>query len=345
MIKNDNCSIIYEEKYNPNEKRMNMKTISIGKYRGLAQVSTSKSTFSILALDHRNNLRQALNPENPALVLDENMVEFKSAVVRFVTQGASSIILDPEYSAAQCITNGSLQGDRGLICAVEATGYTGDPNARKSKILPGWNIEKAKRMGSSAIKLLIYYNPKSGTCQEVEDLIAGVSEDCKKFDMAFFLEPLSYTLVKGEKLSPTERRSIVIETAERLSGSGCDVLKVEFPLDITAMPDEKQWAEACRELSQASVVPWVLLSASVDFETYLRQVEVACQSGCSGVAAGRAVWKEAVDSKKQEARDQFLQTTARNRMQQLTNLCDQKAMSWKEFYSAGPYNTTWYQDY
>jgi tagatose-1,6-bisphosphate aldolase len=64
-----------------------------------------------------------------------------------------------------------------------------------------------------------------------------------------------------------------------------------------------------------------LLSASVDFETYLQQVTVACQEGASGVAVGRAVWKEATgfDS---EQRDRFLRTTALPRMERVTALCD-----------------------
>jgi tagatose-1,6-bisphosphate aldolase len=86
---------------------------------------------------------------------------------------------------------------------------------------------------------------------------------------------------------------VVVETARRLVVPGVDVLKAEFPLDITAEPQERIWAEACSELTAASPVPWVLLSASVDFETFLRMLTVACQSGASGVAVGRAVWQEA----------------------------------------------------
>lgn len=321
-----------------------MKTISLGKFRGLAQTSTANSTFSILALDHRNNLRNALNPTNPDQVSDEDMVIFKSNVVKNVSPASSAVLLDPELSAAQCVSNSSLPGNIGLVCAIEATGYMGDPNARKSQILPGWSIEKAKRIGASAVKLLIYYHPKSETATEIEDLVRQVSKDCDRAEMALFLEPLSYSLVKGEKLSPSERKSVVIETAQRLSNLGADVLKAEFPLDIAAEPYERVWVDACKELNQASVIPWILLSASVDYDTYLKQVKIACEAGASGVAAGRAVWKEAV-TKSGNDRNEFLNTIARERMQKLTELCAQTAVSWKNFYNTSKLDTNWYLSY
>ena len=41
-------------------------------------------------------------------------------------------------------------------------------------------VEKAKRMGASAIKLLVYYHPDSPTAQEIEDFTSKVAEDCHK---------------------------------------------------------------------------------------------------------------------------------------------------------------------
>ena len=47
-----------------------MKTLSIGKYRSLQQCATPLGAIAVLALDHRNNLRQALNPATPEAVSD-----------------------------------------------------------------------------------------------------------------------------------------------------------------------------------------------------------------------------------------------------------------------------------
>ena len=68
---------------------------------------------------------------------------------------------------------------------------------------------------------------------------------------------------------------------------------MEFPYDIKFNQDRRAWRQACAELSEACAVPWVLLSAGVDFEQFKPQAQVACENGASGFLAGRAIWKEA----------------------------------------------------
>jgi tagatose-1,6-bisphosphate aldolase len=304
---------------------------TIGKLRGVQQCTSLHGTFTCLALDHRQNLRRALNPQDPDSVPDSVLTKFKLEVTAALAGEATAVLLDPEYSAAQAVAAGVIPKNAGLVVAVEATGYTGDPAARQSRILPGWSVEKAKRMGASMIKLLIYYHPDAPTAAEIEEFTQQVADDCKKHDLGVMLEPLSYPLDPNEKkLNSDEKRYVVVETTRKLTPLGVDVLKAEFPLD-TANTDESAWATACAEVSAASVVPWILLSAAVDFETYLRQVTVACNAGASGIAVGRAVWKEAV-AMEPDDRDEFLQTIARERLSRLTALCNALAKPWQDFY-------------
>lgn len=312
--------------------------ITIGKYRGLQQISSPRGTFTALALDHRQNLRKA----NPAFNEDAHLSGFKLDVAASLASAATAVLLDPEYSAAQAVSSGSLPGNIGLVAAVEATGYTGEATARESRILPGWSVEKAKRMGASAIKLLVYYHPDSLTASETEEFVGQVSDDCKQYDLAIMLEPLSYSLDENKKLSSEEKRHVVVETARRLTPLGADVLKAEFPLDITET-DQTIWKQACQEISVASIAPWILLSAAVDYETFARQVVVACNAGASGIAVGRAVWKEAVTMNKKQ-QTEFLRTTARDRITRLTCLCHALAKPWTDFYKVeAPFD--WYQTY
>ncbi len=92
------------------------------------------------------------------------------------------------------------------------------------------------------------------------------------------LEPLSYSLVADKKLTSTEKRYVVTETARRLTVPGVDVLKAEFPLELAADPLESEWARACQEISSASRAPWILLSAAVDY----RHLPAPGQSGLPG---------------------------------------------------------------
>jgi tagatose-1,6-bisphosphate aldolase len=322
-----------------------MHSLSIGKMRHLQQCSTSNGALAILALDQRNNLRQALNPDNPDAVTFANMVAFKREVVATIGAAASAVLLDPEFGAAQCIQSGALAGKTGLIAAIEATGYTGDPTARESQVLPGWSVAKAKRMGASAVKLLVYYHPDAPSAAGIEALTQQVADECNEHEIPLFLEPLSYSHDPArKKLSPDERLYVVLESARRLTPLGVDILKAEFPLDVTSETDEVRWLEACQQLSQASSVPWVLLSAGVDFDVYLRQVVVACHAGASGVAAGRAVWKEAT-AVTGAARHHILKDTAHRRMERLTEVCDALARPWTDTFSAAEVEENWYVGY
>jgi tagatose 1,6-diphosphate aldolase len=318
--------------------------LTIGKRRGLAQCSTPRGTFAVLALDHRGNLRQALNPQNPEAVSYSEMVNFKQQVVAALGPVSSAVLLDPEMGAAPMVATDALPGTTGLLVAVEATGYTGDPNARLSRVLPGWSVGKIQRMGASGVKLLVYFHPDAPIASQQEALTSQIAEACAHFDIPLFVEPLSYSLDPAKKLSSAEKRQIVIETAKRLTPLGMDILKAEFPVDVKEEKDEQVWAQACAELDAASQVPWALLSAGVDYDTYMRQVTIACRAGSCGVLAGRAVWKEATDLKG-EARLDFLRTTAVERMRRLYDLCDALGKPWTDHYAPESTAENWYSSY
>jgi tagatose 1,6-diphosphate aldolase len=319
-----------------------LKNLSIGKLFGLQHISTARGTFTCLALDHRQNLRKALNPQNPSATTDEQLARFKLDVTSELAPNATAVLLDPEVSAAQAIASKCIPNHVGLVVALESTGYTGDPAARQAQIIPGWSVEKAKRMGAAAIKLLVYYHPDSPAATEIEVFTRKVADECIKFDLALMLEPLSYSLDESKKLSSDEKRYVVVETARRLTPLGIDILKAEFPLDLSEK-GETVWERACAEISGASQTPWILLSAAVDYEKYMRQVTVACNQGASGIAVGRAVWQEAVSLNAVERLD-FLRTTGRARLARLTSLCHALARPWTDSYSCEP-TYDWYKSY
>jgi tagatose 1,6-diphosphate aldolase len=322
-------------------------TYLLGTRRGLRACASERGTFAVLALDHRQNLRRELRPDAPDTVTYEEMVEFKRAVVRALAPVATGTLLDPEIGAAQSIDDGSMPDRAGLIVAIEATGYLGTGTARVSRVLEGWSVEKAKRMGASAAKLLVYYHPDAANAVGQERLVAEVVDECRALDLALFVEPLSFSLVAGERLSGEARRRVVVETARRLSAIGGDILKAEFPYDA-AVGDRDAWRDACQELDAASAVPWVLLSGGVDEATFEAQVETACLAGASGVLVGRSVWAEAA-TMAPEARDSFLMSTGRERLGRLVRLVDRVGRPWPSrpgrLHDTPPPGDGWYRDY
>jgi tagatose-1,6-bisphosphate aldolase len=316
--------------------------LTIGKLRGLRQCSDASGALSLLALDHRNNLRKALRPDAPGEVPDPELTAFKVEAAAALAGEATAVLLDPELGAAQAIASGALPGDRGLIVALERTGYGGTAHARESRLLPNWGPGKVRRMGASGAKLLVYYHPASTLARAIEELVASVAEECAREDLPLMLEPLIYNPAPGgDRLTGSARRDAVVETARRLTIGGVDLLKSEFPADSAADAD---WSEACRELSDASAAAWIILSAAVDFDTFLRQAEAACASGASGVAVGRAVWNEAAPLTG-EARAAFLRGEARRRMAATTALCAHRARPWTERYAAAEVDAGWLESY
>lgn len=322
-----------------------MLELSIGKIRAMQRCTSERGTFTCLALDHRQNLRRSLNPEHVDQVTDEQLSNFKLQVVSTLADHATAVLLDPQYSAAQAVSKMMVPRNTGLVVAVESTGYGGEPTARQSEVLPGWSVRKAKRMGADMIKLLVYYHPNSPTAAEIEDFVKEIAQQCIKEDLGLMLEPLSYSLDPSKaKLESTEKRYVVVETARRLVVPGVDVLKAEFPVDPNVEKDESIWAAACAEISAASPAPWILLSAAVDYKDFLRQVIVACETGASGIAVGRAVWKESVQLPEGECQ-MFLENVAMERLSRLTNLCTALAKPWQDFFDVPQVGSDWYSQY
>lgn len=319
------------------------KQLTPGRYRGLKSTSLAEGdVFGIIAFDQRGSYRKMM----PADASYDALAQVKGEIIGALSKGASAILTDPTYGLNAAMR---MNPKAGLLLALEKSGYTGDASYRKTELIPGWTPEKIRKTGASAVKLMVYYHPKSGELAEaLEELISRVVADCHGWDLPLFLEPMSYSLdaaiAKDSAEFAAERPEVVIETARRLSGSGADVLKMEFPHDMKFNRDRGAWRQACAELSEASTVPWVLLSAGVDFDQFKPQAQVACERGASGFLAGRAIWKEAAAMSRTD-RAAFLETVAQDRLRQLLDIAAASARPWTEFYRAPQSSEDWYESY
>ena len=333
--------------------------ISIGKLRGLQQLADSKGMMTMCAIDHRGALKRALNEKNPDAVSYQDMVDFKLDLCQAVAPFASAILLDPEYGAGQAIAAGLMPGSKGLLVSLEKSGYAGGSAARITELLPGWSVKKARKMGASAVKLLIYFRPDlKDIASKQLDLVAGLADQCLEEDIAFLVEPVSYP-IEEERINQggTSSRKfaeikpgLVIETARQITALPIDVLKAEFPADIKFEQDEAKLLGLCQELNQASRLPWVLLSAGVDFESFRKQVKIACKAGASGFLAGRALWQEGVRIRSREKRLDFFQNTAAPRLKELAEIADICGKPWYSRVEAeksrfSPVAQDWYRGY
>src|SRR5215213_10454686 len=118
---------------------------TLAKYRNLTQYSTAAGHFSVLAIDHRDNLLEDLNRHAPAPLTDAEFTAFKQQVIRHLAPSASALLTDPVYGFGPGIVGGTVGGKLGLLSPLEVTDYSLHPSRRKLRLIPGWSVEKIKR--------------------------------------------------------------------------------------------------------------------------------------------------------------------------------------------------------
>jgi tagatose 1,6-diphosphate aldolase len=321
---------------------MEKQNLTPGRWRGLKNTSHPGDVFGILAFDQRGSYRRML-PENTSF---DEAVRLKRDVIRALSPGTSAVLLDYVYGIQPAL---SMENGTGLLMALEESGYEGEKTSRTMKIEPDWSVEKIKAIGSEAIKFLVYYNPDAGSATDrTEDLVRQVILSAHRYDIPVYLEPLIYStddsVEKDSADFAAKRPELVVETARRLGALGPDVLKMEFPVDIFQDNDREAWKRHCKRLTDAAPVPWVLLSAGVDFDDFVSQLEIASDAGASGYLAGRAIWKEVV-TLNSEDRQKFLNDVAYKRVLQLNEIVAERAVPWTDYFSYPSYQDDWYREY
>jgi len=329
-----------------------MKKLTIGKLRGLQQLATPDGIFTMCAMDHRGSLQHIMG-EGTELDYGE-MVERKLELCFNLAPHASAVLLDPVFGAAQCIGRGALPKSTGLMVSIEASGYGGASQQRLTELLEDWGVAKVKRMGASAAKLLVYYRPDLiELANKLMDMVEMLGRQCQQYDIPFVVEPMSYPIGEETRNAAHFARAkeqLVIKTARHITNLPIDVLKSEFPADLRYEKDKTKLTDLCRQLDEASAVPWVVLSAGVDFEPFCQQVEIACRGGASGFLAGRAIWQEAMHIDKAKERIKFLATVGTDRLKKLNEIAAKYATPWYKKLGLtsdklAPAAEGWYREY
>ena len=311
-----------------------------GKLRGLQRISNANGTLTMVALDQNSSMismiQDALKKkgESREATFDE-IVDAKVNLARALAPAGSALLVDAYYGAWNTVASGALPRDVGLLIRVEKSGA--DKNKRGAPlgaIEPGWSVAKIKRCGADAVKLLAQFEPGEEQSAEHQlQLVQQVYDECKKHDILMLLEPIAfpYDGEKKDAKSFLDRKAkTVIDSAKYLSRL-CDVYKAEFPGTMGHETDG-QLMENLHKLNEASVTPWVLLSAGVDFPAYKKQVEMAVKAGASGVLGGRAFWKEYFLQDGPAAREKFARGECVSRVKQIDEIVKGQGKPWYAHY-------------
>lgn len=293
-----------------------------GKLMGLRRVADASGRFKVLALDQTGIFRKAFGDDT------SRISAAKLELTKVLGPYTSSVLLDVTTSARQAIHSGALSREVGLVVRLERTCAAGERGYEE----PGWTVAKIKRMGSDAVKLLVYMDVEDEKYTQAQiDFVKRTWEACREHDILLMTEELSFPRRDDSEPGPEapayqQRRVKNILRSAELLGPYTDMLKLEFP-------GERYLAE----LNQAAGRPWVLLSAGVDFDLFQEQVEAAMKAGASGIMAGRAIFKEWLEPESQYFQGHnFLRGEAKDRIQKLLSIVERDATSWLDRYGLSP---------
>lgn len=268
----------------------------MSKIERLKKLLLPSGKIAIAALDHRGSLKQNLHPENPEITTDQEIMDWKKRMISLYRDRASGLLIDPIYGKKLIDTT----INPGWMLSMEKTGYKGGKEARVTEILENWSVTAAKEMGACSVKLLLYYDPDNvELAKKQKEVALELSEECRRQQMVFLLEPLSYK-IEGS------REDEVLRIVRELSDVPVDIYKSEYP----------GTRRACEEMTKILSTPWVLLSAGMAYDQYNQALQVACESGASGFAVGRALWQE-FGQYEGEDREKYFVEVASKRMDEL----------------------------
>ena len=291
----------------------------------LASIADEDGTFAIIAFDQRNTLRRMFSAVGIEAT-DQDMRDVKVEVTRALTPDATGILLDPQLGVGAVMDAGALDPSCGLLIAAEPTDrgdFEGEPRSYR---IPEQNAAWVKSMGGDAVKVLVMMNPQREVragepdiTLETVALVQSIVDDCREQGIPSVIENLIFAPRGVESLTPEQRERAIVSSAELLTATKPDLLKLEYP----GSP------EGCKRLSEVLTVPWAVLSAGVDFDVFEDVIKVSCDDGgAAGFIAGRSVWKEAVGLNQTE-RAAFLSETARPRLLKLREAIAGRATPWQ----------------
>jgi tagatose 1,6-diphosphate aldolase len=282
-------------------------SISAGKYWGMRRMADGAGRFKMTAVDQRPPIKNPIRakrgtPEAPW----EDVAGFKELLIRELQAESSAMLLDPHYAYPRGVT--MLDARLGLILTLEDSIFRETPGGRLSAEIDDWSVEKIKRAGGDAVKVLTWYRPDAdpATCAAQQDFTQRIGQACARYDIPFVFELLVYPLARdAEQTSEyvemkTKQARLVIDSVRAFADPrfGVDLFKLESPVPASEVPEPGSPGAAAvqalfDELDLAAGRPWVMLSAGAGMADFRRVLHYAYRAGASGYLAGRAIWLEA----------------------------------------------------
>lgn len=287
--------------------------------RALQSISTPDGNMLIVAADQRNGMKAAIKdaPGGSEAITREELAAVKADLVRHLANHAPAILLDPEVALPAIVDDGVLARETALVVGLDASGFETVDGLRYTRFVPGVTPRTVRELGGGVAKMLYYTRPDkqdetSRVFAEIRDLV----EACEAEGLLLIVELLTYQLEgESDQEYAAAFPALVAEGAALAVAAGAKILKLQYPGS----------AEASAAVTAAAQgVPWAVLSAGVDHETFIGQVATAVANGAAGAMAGRSLWKDSL-SFDAARRAELLTTRALPRLRELADAVDGRA--------------------
>jgi len=286
--------------------------------RALSRITTDQGRMLIVAADQRNSMKAVMKdaPDGAASVTFEQLAAAKADLVTYLANNGPAILLDPETALPAIVDQGVIAPDTALVVGLDASGFETVDGLKYTRYIEGVTPRTVREVGGDVAKMLWYLRPDrqgadSRTVQEIGDLVKA----CEAEGVLLIVEILTYKLAdETDEQYAAKFPGLIVESARLSVDAGAKVLKLPFPGSGEA---------AAAVTDAARGVPWAVLSAGVDHETFIGQVEIAVANGAAGAMAGRSLWKDslAVDP---AVRQDLLTNRALPRLRELTDAVNGK---------------------
>lgn len=294
-----------------------MAKLTTAELRGYQQICGKNGAIMVIACDQRGGIRKILakTPEAQAAISDRILGDTKADVTQYLAANAPCILLDPICAVPRVVEEAALPRDVALLIGLDASGYDTDADGHYiSRLSKGINARKVRELGGTGGKIMVYLRSDHPNANDHNmKIIKDCIEDFAKEDLLLVVEFLTYPMPGEDPAAYKANFPSLIEGGTKMClDAGSKVLKLPYP----GTP------EACANITKmCGHVPWSVLSAGVDHETFIGQVEIAMTHGASGVIAGRALWKDCVSLDRAEQKS-LLINTAVPRLKQIQAILD-----------------------
>ena len=279
-----------------------------GKLWGMRRMADSQGRFKMTAVDQRPPIKQPIADHyGTAEAPWEDVARFKAMLIETLQGESSAMLLDPHYAIPRGLD--LLSPAKGLIVTLEDSVFEEDQSGgRYSSQISGWSVEKIKRMGGDAVKVLAWYRPDAPekVRHHQQDFTRRIGEACERLDIPFLFELLVYPLAQDSEQTrdyvemASKKTDHVLASVEEFAKPdyGVDVFKLESPVSAASVPGvgNEGWEEVQSvfdEMGRLAGRPWVMLSAGAGKAEFRNILTHAYRAGASGYLAGRAIWLDA----------------------------------------------------